>query len=316
LDDICGAWVAVMRACLVLGGTGFIGSHIVQALIADGWHIRILTRRISAGRTVSHPNVSLIEGDFEHSTAIYDALDGCCACVHSLTATTPESANNDPIFDIQANVIPTVRLMSILAERAIDKFIFISSGGTVYGPAQYLPIDEDHPTRPFISYAVTKLAIEQLLEVYRIERRLNYTILRVSNPFGECQRVESRVGAAAAFMDNIIHGRPITIWGDGSAVRDYIYVGDVARAVVAGLHYSGPSRVFNIGSGVGRNLIELIRQIEDVVGKKSTVHFTKGRRIDIPTNVLNISRAKNELHWEPVVPFQEGLGRLYDWFRA
>jgi UDP-glucose 4-epimerase len=303
-----------MRACLVLGGTGFIGSHIVRALIDDGWHVKILTRRIPTDQKLADPNITLIEGDFEHSSVISDALDGCCACVHSVAATTPESANHDPIFDVQANIIPTIKLMSILAARKIERLVFISSGGTVYGPAQYLPIDEDHPTNPFISYAVTKLAIEQFLEVYRVERHLNPLILRVSNPFGECQRVESKVGAAAAFMDNIIHDHPITIWGDGSTVRDYVYVGDVARAVALGLHYTGQLKVFNVGSGVGRSLNELIAEIETVVGKKATVHFTKPRLIDIPANVLDISRAKTELHWEPIVPFNDGLKRLHKWF--
>jgi len=304
--------------CLVLGGKGFIGSHLVDALVGVGHHVRVFDRADAASLSdaVARAAVEWRDGDFTNENDIARALEGCDVCFHLVSTTLPGSSNANPVFDVETNVMASIRLFAHAARAGVKKIVFVSSGGTVYGVPRYVPVDEAHPTDPISSYGITKLAIEKYLGLFNTLHGLSYVVLRPSNPFGERQRVQASQGAVAVFMGKVLRGEPVEIWGDGSVVRDYLYIGDLTAAFMAALDYQGKERVFNIGSGAGLALNDVLDGIEQVTGRKADRHYLPARPFDVPANVLSVARAKAELKWAPTTPFLDGLDRMARWLAA
>lgn len=303
--------------CLVLGGGGFIGSHVVDALVDAGTRVRVFERpRIPPHRAFGPDAVEWFEGDFQNSERVREAVRGMDAIVHLVSTTLPKGSNDDPEFDVQSNLIGTLRLLRFAVEAGVRRVLFISSGGTVYGVPVIVPIPEDHATEPRVSYGIGKLAVEKYLAVFEQVHGLNYVVLRVANPYGPRQRVDIAQGAVAAFVDAALADRAVDIWGDGSVVRDYVHVADVARAFVLALKYSGDQRIFNIGSGRGCSLAELLTIIERTVGHPVARRHSRARGIDVPSNVLDITRARRELTWHPAIALEDGIARTVAWARS
>ncbi len=307
------------KRCVVLGGRGFIGSHLVDALLNRGYLVRCFDRPHIQPLNESHlehKNFELCEGDLVSEADVASALEGCHACFHLVSTTLPKSSNADPVFDVESNVLGTVRLLAQAVQSGLKRIIFVSSGGTVYGVPKQIPILETHATDPTCSYGITKLSIEKYLHLFHVLHGLDYTVLRLANPFGEGQRVHASQGAVAVFLGKILRGEPVEIWGDGSVVRDYIYIRDVVDALLAALERTTDERIFNIGSGRGHSLNELIDSIENVTGRVVDRRYLPGRAFDVPVNVLSIARAKELLDWSPKVTFESGLKRFADWLRS
>ena len=190
--------------------------------------------------------------------------------------------------------------------------MFASSGGTVYGIPDRVPIAETHPTQPICSYGIHKLAIEQYLHLYHALYGLEYCVLRLANPFGERQRADASQGAVAVFLDKAIKGDEITVWGDGSVIRDYVYVGDVARAFCLAVSRDEKAGTFNIGSGEGQSLDQLLDAIGRLLGHRLARRYIQSRAFDVPANVLDTSLAARMLGWSPRFTFDQGLRRTLD----
>ncbi len=304
------------KRCLVLGGRGFMGSHLIDALLSAGHIVRCFDRPHVTPLGDSHltdQHFELFEGDLLSEADVIDALAGCDICYHFVSTTLPKSSNADPVFDVESNVLGTIRLLTHAVRSGIKKIIFISSGGTVYGVPNQVPIPETHSTDPVCSYGITKLAIEKYLGLFRKLHGLDYTVLRISNPYGERQRIHGSQGAVAVFLGKALRGEPVEIWGDGSVVRDYIYIADVVDALMAALERMDDEHVFNIGSGRGLSLNEVLDHIEIVTGRKTERLYTPSRTFDVPKNVLSIERAQRSLGWSPKIRFEEGLRRYAEW---
>lgn len=302
--------------CLVLGGRGFIGSHLVDALLAQGHSVRCFDRPHVTPLGDSHlsnPNFELHEGDLVSETDVTEALVGCEICFHLVSTTLPKSSNADPMFDVESNVLGTVRLLTHAVKSGLKKVIFVSSGGTVYGVPMQLPIPETHPTEPACSYGISKLAIEKYLGLFKQLHGLDYTVLRLANPYGERQRTHASQGAVAVFLGKILRGEPVEIWGDGSVVRDYIHVADVVDALLAALEQTTSEHVFNIGAGRGHSLNEVLDTIERVTGRVADRRYLPGRVFDVPASVLSIERAEQMLGWVPRLEFEQGISRFDKW---
>jgi UDP-glucose 4-epimerase len=302
----------------VFGGGGFIGSAIADRLLKDGHQLRIFERpRVEPYRQFSlDENVEWLVGDMMSVHDVSSAIDGVDAVFHLVSTTLPGSSNDDMIFDVESNLVVALRLLGAMVNQGVRRIVFISSGGTVYGNPVYLPIDEGHPTEPRVSYGITKLAIEKYLLLYQHLYGIKATILRVSNPFGQRQRVETAQGAVAAFLRRAIRNQPLEIWGDGTVTRDYIYVGDVADAFALALGYEGQKSIFNISSGSGTSLNELILMIERVLGRAVVRDHRPGRDFDVPVSILDNSLARVELGWQPQVGLDEGLVLTANWIRG
>jgi UDP-glucose 4-epimerase len=312
--------------CLVLGGGGFIGSHLCEELLESGHSVRVFER---PGVQIHLPlplveRLEWREGDITNPMDVEAALHGCSVIFHLVSTTLPKSSNDNPLYDIQTNLLPLVQLLEQLrgsADRKPDKksdkkIVFVSSGGTVYGRPRLVPIPETHATDPLCAYGITKLACEKYLSLYRELHGVRSVVLRLANPFGERQRPTAQQGAVAVFLHKALADETIEIWGDGEVVRDYLYVKDAARAIVQAMSYEGSQHVFNIGSSQGHSLNAVLSEIEQLLGRPIRVRHTGARSFDVANNVLEISRARAELGWEPTTSFAEGLARTRRWMEA
>jgi UDP-glucose 4-epimerase len=302
----------------VLGGGGFIGSAVADRLLEDGHELRILERpRVEPYRTfLASEKVEWLAGDLMNVHDAGSAIAGVDVVLHLVSTTIPASSKDDPVFDIVSNLVSSVQLLNLMLAGNVRKIVFISSGGTVYGKPDYLPIDERHPTDPCVPYGITKLAIEKYLLMFQQIYGIRAGILRVTNPFGARQRPETGQGVISTFLSRALRDQPLDIWGDGSVVRDYIYISDVAEAFARAADYDGKHSVFNISSGVGVSLHEVIGLVEQVLGRKVARHYHAGRPFDVPVSILDNTLARQELGWEPRVKLAEGIAKTAEWMRA
>jgi UDP-glucose 4-epimerase len=307
-----------MATCLVLGGAGFLGSHLVNALTLAGHRVRVFDRphldRLPQSSRGDGPEV--FTGDFLNPQSLEPALRGAQAVFHLVSTTLPKNSNDNPMYDVETNVMGTLRLLELCRRHGVRKVVFASSGGTVYGVPRATPIDEAHPTLPICSYGIHKLMVEKYLHLTRTLHGLDYCILRPANLYGPRQRLDIAQGAAGVFLDRALRGQPIQIWGDGSVVRDYVYVEDAAEAFVKALEFEGEQKVFNIGSGAGASLKQLLGAIEALLGHPVAVEYTAARALDVPANVLDSSLARRHLGWSAKTPLAEGLRLTREWMRS
>ncbi|MGP3713383.1 NAD-dependent epimerase/dehydratase family protein [Brucella sp. RRSP16] len=300
---------------LVVGGSGFIGSALVKRLQVAGYIVRGMSRNVPS-ELVNLPRVEWIQGAFEDEHTIARALEGIDVCFHLASSTVPKTANADPKADILTNLIGTVSLLEHATRLGLRRLVFASSGGTVYGPPQTIPISENHPTAPITSYGITKSTIEQYLHLFHRRDGLDYMIMRLSNPYGPGQKVGREQGVIAAFTHHILNDMPIELWGDGSVVRDFVYIDDAITGLMSVLDYEGGERIFNIGSGKGTSLNELIKYIERFTGKGADIRRVSAGNLDVDVNILDIKRAQEELNYEPLIGIESGIQRTIDYMRG
>jgi UDP-glucose 4-epimerase len=301
---------------LVLGGSGFLGSHIVDKFLAERHDVAVYDlyperfRRSPAG-------IKFYTGDFGNVGALDELIaTGFDAVIHCVSTTTPKSSNESPEFDIQSNVIGTLYLLDICVKRNVGKVVFLSSGGTVYGDiGDRDKVDETHAVRPMCSYGVSKLTIEHYLDVYRHLRGLDYVALRLSNPYGERQSPLRALGALTVFLHRTLKHQNVEVWGDGGVTRDFIYVGDVANAVY--LATINPiSGIYNVGTGTGLSLRDILAQIAHVVGREPEVTWLASRSFDVPRIVLDAAKLKKVTQWNCATSLTEGVAITADWLRT
>lgn len=303
-----------MRA-VVAGGNGFIGSHLVDSLIIEGWQVVVYDRAPERYRPPL-AGVEYIIGELGNESLLASVLPGAEVVFHLASTTIPQSSNESPVFDIQSNVIDTVRFLKVCIESQVEKVVFLSSGGTVYGIPKSLPVDEKQPTNPICSYGISKLAVEKYLKLFKHLYGLSYIVLRPSVAFGQRQNPIGKQGAITVFLNRIAQGQPVTIWGDGETIRDYLYVTDLVRACLLAARSTRTDTVLNVGSGQGVSLNKLLEIIKGIVQRPLSVERLPARPFDVPQLILDTKRAQTELKWAPTVPLEEGISLTWDWIRS
>jgi UDP-glucose 4-epimerase len=301
-----------MKAVL-LGGNGFIGTHLTVSLIAAGFDCISCDER-PPQRALGGVRWADMDVFQASDDILREVLAGADVVYHLAWRYLPATSNRHMEAEAAENVPGTLHLLRLCVASDVRRVVFFSSGGSVYGPAQHLPIAETHPTEPLTAHAVSKLAVEKYLDIFALNDGLDYVILRPGNPFGPYQDPNGGQGAIAAFMARAAAGRPLEVWGDGSVMRDYFYVGDLARAARLAATTAQSRAVYNIAAGVGRSLNDVIAAIETVVGHALIVHRLPARSSDASVNILDITRARQMLGWTPQTSFEDGLRRTWTYY--
>jgi UDP-glucose 4-epimerase len=293
-----------------------LGSHIVDKFVGEKHDVAVYDQYPERFRQ-SPPGITFVAGDFNSLGALDELIGtGFDAVIHCVSTTTPKSSNGSPEFDIQSNVIGTLNLLDICVRNKVGKLVFLSSGGTVYGNIGNRDlVDESHPVRPMCSYGVSKLSIEYYLDIYRHLHGLDYVALRLANPYGERQSPLRALGALTVFLHRTLNRQTIEIWGDGSVTRDFIYAGDVASAIYLAT-VKPISGTFNVGTGTGLSLRDILTQIAAVVRLEPSVTWLASRPFDVPRIVLDATKLRRATDWKCLTTLEDGIALTAEWLRT
>jgi UDP-glucose 4-epimerase len=295
---------------LLLGGNGFLGRHLARALKARGASVRIYDR----GHVPVGPEYAYFQGDFASGEGMSAALEGVDVVYHLISTTIPGTSNADPVFDVESNLVGSLKLLDKMRAAGINRIVFTSSGGTVYGNPEVVPVAENSPLRPISSYGVVKVAIEGYLRLYADLYGINAAVLRLANPYGAGETRIGVHGVIPTFFAKIVAEQRIDIWGNGSVVRDYIYVDDAIEALVQAAGWNG-FRLYNVGSGVGYSLTDILSMVKQVTGRKANVVFHPARSFDVKEIYLDISKIASETNWIPKVNLEQGCELFWEAFK-
>lgn len=303
---------------LVTGGAGFIGSHLVDHLVELGHSVAVIDD-LSSGRPENlshHSCVELIQAD-----VMGDELAGIVekqapeVIFHLAAQIDVRASVADPVADAESNILATIRLAEAARQAGVRRIVHTSSGGSIYGVPSTFPVDENFSTDPHSPYAASKLAGEQYLNVYRHLYGLECSFIAPANVYGPRQNPHGEAGVVAIFSENLLNGRPTKLFGGGTNTRDYVYVGDVARAFVLAAGEKGNGMRFNIGTSVETTDRELHTLVAKHAGAPDAPQDFPPRLGDVPRSCLDYTRAREVLGWEPSVALDEGVARTVDYFR-
>jgi len=299
---------------LLLGGSGFLGQALAQTVFA-GRPVRIADR--AAPVDPQGINVSFQPLDFAATQDFSPYLRDVELVIHLISTVTPGEGTDHLAAEIADNLLPTIRLLdNIVGQQNPPKVLFLSSGGTVYGEGEHLPLSEHQAATPICKYAAHKLAIEKYLHLYHVYHGLDYRVVRLANPYDARARFTKNQGAIPIFIELMRQGKPITVWGDGEHRRDYIHIDDAMGGIKAILGYQGPERVLNVGTGVSVSTNELLALIAQELGVPAPdIRYTPARACDVRVNELDISQIKACTGWEPRVSLREGVRRCVEELR-
>jgi UDP-glucose 4-epimerase len=294
---------------VILGASGFIGVNLADLLARRGYDLTCFSRRPSPywpeGATV-------ILGDLSAPPPVLLGAMEDAVVFHLTSTTRPSNATTGAASEINDNVAATLDLLEA-SKDVPRRWVFASSGGTVYGQTGVERISEDHPNRPISSYGITKLAIERYFDLYHILHGLDYVTARISNPYGPFQSATTGQGLIAALFDRISRDKAVEIWGDGENVRDYIYIEDAVEALNLLAERGRTAEVYNVGSGSGASVNELVEKIAAMLGRPAALVHTPARGVDVRRNVLDTTKIGRELGWHPTVSLSEGLLLTRNW---
>lgn len=300
--------------CTIFGGGGFLGSHLCEHLIECGHSVRVFeSPNARYLGMIKDLGAEIILGDFLNPADLDAGITDSDVFFHLVSTTDPKKSNDDPAYDVETNVVGTINLLLKIVKGRVGKVIFASSGGTVYGLPQEIPIREDHETNPISSYGITKLTVEKYLALFNRLYGLDYCVLRVANAYGERQPMQGSQGVIGAFLYKAIHKQEVEIWGEGNQIRDFIYAKDIAAAFEKVMTYSGEQKVMNIGSGDGYSINDILHTIEQTIKAPLNVKYLPGRQFDVPINILDSTLAMKNLDWQPRISLPEGIARSYQW---
>ena len=289
---------------LLVGGSGFIGRALAESLSAEGREVHVLSRKPASGLPAGTQGHVGDQGD---KAVLLPLLGRCAHVIHLASATTPGDTVWSPSAEADANLLPVLRFLECLQDFPESRVIFVSTGGALYGNVD--GATETTTSAPYSYHGAGKVALEAFFSVLGQRRSGALTILRPSNIYGPGQGLRAGFGIIPTLLERARDGGKVTIWGDGSSVRDYLYIDDMVAACRSAL--VGPSGVFNIGAGVGTSLNELIQQVQEVTGRVLLVERQPSRASDIQRIILDVTSARGILGWQPSVRLSEGLGRAW-----
>jgi len=304
-----------MKICCIIGGTGFIGSEVVRQLASKDIELVVIGRNNKPTRPLPD-NVKYYQGDYGDKYFLEGVLSNVDEVIHLAYSTVPKTSFEDPVNDISTNLPATVKLLETALKFNISKLLLVSSGGTIYGKAGKLPIAEDHQFNPISPYGITKLVTEKYAMMYREMYGLPVVCVRPGNAYGEGQFPFKGQGFIATAIASILQNKEVAIFGEGGTIRDYIHVQDVAGGILAAFEKGIPGNCYNISSGVGRSnmdILNALRPYAEKMGLKINIKSCHARKFDVPANILDSTKITLQTGWKPVVSFEKGLERTWNW---
>lgn len=301
---------------LVTGGAGFIGSNVADRFVALGHEVAVFDNLSSGFREFVPPRAKLYLGDLADAAAVEAAVADFRPDVvdHHAAQIDVRKSVTDPVFDARVNILGTIGLLQACVAHGVKKLVYASTGGALYGEGRQLPAPEDHPVNPEAPYGASKHTVEHYLYIWKLLHGLDYMVLRYPNVYGPRQNPHGEAGVNAIFIGLMLAGQSPKIFGDGTAVRDYLYVDDVVEANALALE-RGSGEMVNIGTGVGTSVNDIVRELKAIIGFAGDAIHLPARPGEVQRIYLDATRAKSVLGWTPQVSFRDGLARTVEWSR-
>lgn len=295
---------------LILGAAGFIGTNLTIKLAEKQENkITLVDKKKSYFTAIDKlnlPNIVELESSLNVETD-FSILCGQDVVYHLVSTNVPANSNQHISQDIEANVLFSSKLFDACVNNNVKKVVFVSSGGTVYGKESKCPLNENTPTNPISSYGLQKVTIEKLLYLYNYIYGLDYRIIRLTNPYGPYQRPNGILGVVTTFVYKALKGHEITVYGDGTVVRDFIYIDDAIRAILNIVYSKNKHHIFNLGCGYGTSVRELLETIHKALGLELNIVYKKARAVDVPVNYVDISRYEKNFGKLNPICLEEGI---------
>lgn len=304
---------------VLLGATGFIGTNLTIRLAENSaCDLTVVGRNRAHFKDIesfSFNNVRFVQSDLSADTDFDELVKGADTVYHLLCSTVPTTSNIHIPEELKTNVLLSANLFEACVRQGVKKVVFLSSGGTVYGREAKCPIVEETPTNPISSYGVQKITIEKLLYLYNYLYHMDYRIIRLSNPYGPYQRPNGVLGAVTTFTYKALRGEEIMVYGDGSVVRDFIFIDDAIRGIMKIVYGESEHRTFNLGCGHGTSIKTVLQTIEKVLGTDLKIHYLDARPVDVPVNYLDIQRYEKAFGKLNPIDLETGIGMTADFMR-
>jgi UDP-glucose 4-epimerase len=302
---------------LVTGGAGFIGSNVADRFLALGHTVAVFDDLSSGLREYVAEAARFYEADLRDAAAVDAAFASFRPeiVVHHAAQIDVRHSVTDPAFDAETNIVAGIRMLDSCVRHGVKKLVYASTGGALYGEGKQLPATEDHPIAPEAPYGASKYAFEHYVRLYRTLKGLDATVLRYPNVFGPRQNPHGEAGVNAIFIGLMVEGKAPTIFGDGEAVRDYVYVDDVVAANVLALEH-GSGETVNLGWGRPISVNDIFTTLRSLLEFEGEAVHAAPRPGEVQRIYLDATRAKRVLGWEPKVPFEEGLARTVAWYKT
>jgi UDP-glucose 4-epimerase len=301
---------------MVTGGAGFIGSHVVDTFVKNDHEVIVVDNLSTGHRYNINPAAKFYEVDIRspEMAEIFEKEKPQVVDHHAAQMDVRRSVE-DPLFDADVNVMGSIKLIELARKFNVERFIYISTGGAVYGEPEYLPCDEDHPINPICPYGASKHTVEHYLYMYQELYDMEYIVLRYPNVYGPRQDPHGEAGVVAIFSGQMLKNDPVVINGDGDQERDFVYVEDCARANLLALETNNTNTIFNLGYGVGTTINEIYENIKDITGYQLSAEHGPPKAGETRRIFLEADKASKFLGWEPSIGLKDGLGETVNYFR-
>jgi len=309
-------WINIMKI-LVTGGAGFIGSHLVDALIAKKHRVFVIDNLSDGFKKNIHPKAKFVKADLTDHKKIENILkyEKPEIVFHLAAQIDVRKSVADPVFDAKSNILASINLIKLAHQYKIKKFIFSSTGGAIYGDTKNRPTSELEPEWPLSPYGIAKLTIDKFLFYYREIHGLNFVSLRYGNVYGPRQNPHGEAGVVAIFLNKMLKGDQPTVNGDGKQTRDYVFAGDVVNANLLALQNFKKCGIYNVGTGKETDVNQLFREINKHFGEAFREAHGPAKIGEQKTSCLSYARIKRDFGWRPKTDFETGIKKTFEWFK-